>query len=91
MELYEFWFKKHRDRIISDYITYLKFPSISAQKNHNEDTRACGNWVESYLQRLGFSTSQWKGSGHPTIFGVKGTDSKKPTLLFYGHYDVQPA
>ena len=95
MELYKDWFEKNRERIISDYITYLKFPSVSAQKNHTEDTRACANWVENYLKNLGFSTDQWIGSeggiGHPTIFGVKGDDATKQTLLFYGHYDVQPA
>ena len=59
MGLYETWFEKNRERIISDYITYLKFPSISAQKNHNPDTLACAKWVENYLKKLGFTTTEW--------------------------------
>ncbi len=91
MEHYKNWFVSNKERILSNYITYLKFPSVSAQKHHAQDTLACGAWVESYLKKLGFATTQWKGSGFPTIFGVKGNDSSKKTLLFYGHYDVQPA
>jgi acetylornithine deacetylase/succinyl-diaminopimelate desuccinylase-like protein len=90
MERYKTWFAKHKERLIADYITYLKFPSVSAQKQHKSDTLACANWVENYLKNLGFTTTQWKGKGHPTIFGEKKVGEKKPTLLFYGHYDVQP-
>ena len=90
MELYKKWFEKNREKIISNYKTYLKFPSVSAQKEHVKELLACAEWVEGYLKKLGFVTKQWKGSGHPTIFGVRESDPKKPTLLFYGHYDVQP-
>ncbi len=90
MELYKKWFEKYKDRIISDYMTYLRFPSVSAQKQHDKDTIACAKWVDAYLKKLGFSTTWWEGSGHPVIFGEKIVNPNKPTLLFYGHYDVQP-
>ncbi len=90
MERYKAWFEKHYDRILQDYISYLKFPSVSAQKQYKNETQECANWVERYLKNLGFSTTQWKGKGHPTIFGEKKGGSETPTLLFYGHYDVQP-
>lgn len=90
MEHYKKWFEKNRNKILADYFTFLRFPSVSAQKSHAADTLACGKWVQSYLDKLGFVTSEWRGSGYPTIFGVREVDVKKPTLLFYGHYDVQP-
>ena len=64
---------------------------MSAQVNHVKDVLACARWVEEYLKKLGFMVERWEGSGHPTLFGVRGASLNKPTLLFYGHYDVQPA
>ncbi len=89
-EEYKKWYEKHQEKSLADYFTYLRFPSISAQPAFRESLLECASWVEGYLQKLGFSTQRWEGNGHPTIFASRIVDDSAPTLLLYGHYDVQP-
>ncbi|HEV2128432.1 MAG TPA: M20/M25/M40 family metallo-hydrolase [Thermomicrobiales bacterium] len=71
-----------------DLFTLVRQPSISAQ---NVGVRECAMLVRDYMERAGLSTRLLETSGHPMVLGTwleAGPD--KPTILFYGHYDVQP-
>ena len=78
-------------RIQEDYFSFLRFKSISAQPEFKTEVLACAQWLKKYLEESQFRVELWEGNGHPVIFGENldaGPD--KPTILFYGHYDVQP-
>lgn len=91
VSFYTEWYKKHEKAIFEDYFTLLRFPSVSAQPKHKKDVLACCEWVQNYLKKMGFSTTKWEGPGYPTVFAERIVDPKAPTVLIYGHYDVQPA
>jgi acetylornithine deacetylase/succinyl-diaminopimelate desuccinylase-like protein len=85
------YFTVHRDAILADYFNYLRFPSISSEVDNKPYVQACAQWVMGYLEASGLQAELWPTAGHPTIFASHcqaGPD--KPTLLLYGHYDVQP-
>ncbi|MFT5464923.1 MAG: acetylornithine deacetylase/succinyl-diaminopimelate desuccinylase-like protein [Verrucomicrobiales bacterium] len=75
---------------LAQLFDYLRFPSISTDKQHNADTRACADWLVDKFQKIGLKTTLHETKGHPVI--VAKTKFKKglPTVLIYGHYDVQP-
>jgi acetylornithine deacetylase/succinyl-diaminopimelate desuccinylase-like protein len=72
------------------YFEELRIPSVSALKAHAQDCRRCGEFVRDQFEQAGMDARLFEGKGHPTVYaewlGAKG----KPTLLIYGHYDVQP-
>ncbi len=88
--LYKDWYKKRSEKSLQEFFTYLQFPSISAQESSKKRLLECATWVEAYLQGIGFTTERWEGDGHPTIFAERFVNKEAPTILFYGHYDVQP-
>jgi len=85
------WYQEHREQILQDFFTFLRFPSISTDPSYTSNVNLCANWLCDYLQRFGLDVELWKTSKHPVIFAshVKA-GSKRPTLLLYHHYDVQP-
>ena len=89
-EDYQAWYDQRKEKSLEEFFTYLKFPSISAQPSFKENLLECATWVETYMNSLGFKTQRWEGDGHPTIFAERIVDENAPTILFYGHYDVQP-
>jgi acetylornithine deacetylase/succinyl-diaminopimelate desuccinylase-like protein len=68
----------------------LSFPSVSAQPAHKKDVAACGAWVKDHLARIGFKAQLFPTKGHPIVFAEYLVDKALPTVLYYGHYDVQP-
>ncbi|MCB4823863.1 dipeptidase [Roseicella aerolata] len=77
-----------RDRLID----WLRIPSISAQPAHAGDCGRAADWVREQLQGMGFTASVRPTAGHPVVVGHHpGPGGNAPHLLFYGHYDVQPA
>ena len=71
---------------------WLRIPSISAQPSHAADCRQAAEWVRDQLRDLGFSAELRPTAGHPVVVGHHpGPGEGAPHLLFYGHYDVQPA
>ncbi len=69
----------------------LRIPGISTDPAHVGDVVRSARWVEDYLSRIGFRTEIWPTQGHPAVFGEwdrAGTSA--PTVLVYGHHDVQP-
>jgi len=68
----------------------LKIPSISAQSKHKKDMEACAKWVVDYLNEIGVKAETRETGGHPLVFGKVHQSNDLPTVLIYGHYDVQP-
>jgi len=84
------YFEKHRDRFLDLLFEYLRIPSVSAQRDKHPEARRAGDFIRARLEDAGFRTGAFEGDGLPTIHGSRIEDGKRPTLLVYGHYDVQP-
>jgi len=72
----------------SDLETFLSFKSISSEKN--SEMLKTAEWLRDYLQKLGFSSKIIPTDGHPLVYAELAQAPGKPTVLIYGHYDVQP-
>lgn len=70
---------------------FLRFPSVSTKPAHNADLRSCAEWLNALLQFGGFSSEVAETGGHPAVLARSPAAPGKPTVLIYGHYDVQPA
>ncbi len=68
----------------------IRIPSISAQPDHNLDTRRAALWIRDDLAGMGLDTELIETKGHPIVYAEWLGAPGKPTLLVYGHYDVQP-
>ena len=69
----------------------VRIPSVSAQPDHDADTRKAAEFVRDDLRRMGVPAELVETKGHPIVYGERLDAPGKPTLLIYGHYDVQPA
>lgn len=70
---------------------FVHFPSISAQKKHAGDVKACADWLAAHLRGIGLRQVRVIPTrGHPIVSARWQTNPARPTLLIYGHYDVQP-
>jgi len=80
-----------QERLLRELSESSAFPSVSTLPAHNQDCRAAAEWVAAELRRLGCRDVEFLGSDtHPVVSG-KGPDVPgAPTLIIYGHYDVQP-
>jgi len=90
MELNEYIDRKH-DEHLNDLYELLRIPSISAQTQHKADIERAAQWVAERLRRVGLSRVDVVSTKlHPLVYGESLQAPGKPTVLFYGHYDVQP-
>ena len=81
----------NRDHYIDQLKAFLAIPSISALPAHNADTRRCAEWVAAELTRIGLHGARLvETPGHPVVYAEWLGAPGAPTVLFYGHYDVQP-
>jgi len=81
----------HKDRFLTELIDLLKIPSISADSAYSKDVLKTAELVEQSLKNAGCDTTEiCKTKGYPVVYGEKIIDSNLPTILVYGHYDVQP-
>jgi acetylornithine deacetylase/succinyl-diaminopimelate desuccinylase-like protein len=88
---YQTWYQHHRKRILEDYFTLLRFPSISTDPAYKKDVNACAHWLKEHLEKIGFNTELWPTKEHPVLFAsYEKAGADKPTVLIYNHYDVQP-
>ena len=84
--------EKNKDRFLNEMIDLLRIPSVSAKSEHKEDMIRCAEAVKSSLLAAGCDRAEvMPTEGYPVVYGEKITDPKAPTVLVYGHYDVQPA
>ena len=81
----------NRDRYVHELTEYLAIPSISALPQHKGDVRKAAEWTSAELTRVGLENVRLeKTPGHPIVYGEWLHAEGAPTILFYGHYDVQP-
>src|ERR1700704_4698269 len=78
------------DSRISDLFEFLRFPSVSTQSQHRGDIIACAEWLKGKFLTLGFEAGVFQTAGHPVVISRTRYDPARPTILIYGHYDVQP-
>ena len=83
-------FAREQKHIINEWQTFLKFPSISADPLYNSNCRDCAEWLLNHLQGIGFDATLLETATKPVVFAERRGNPDKPTVLFYGHYDVQP-
>jgi acetylornithine deacetylase/succinyl-diaminopimelate desuccinylase-like protein len=82
---------REQDRLLQELIDFLSIPSVSALPAHAADCRRAAEWLRRELTRLGCPTVQLiEGNGHPVVWAESPQVPGRPTLLIYGHYDVQP-
>ena len=83
--------EKNKDRFLNEMMELLRIPSVSAKKEHKEDMAKCAEAVMKSLLSAGADTARvMQTDGFPVVYAEKIIDSNKPTVLVYGHYDVQP-
>ncbi|MCH8812064.1 MAG: dipeptidase, partial [Gemmatimonadetes bacterium] len=79
-------------RFTSELLEFLRIPSVSAQSEHDADTRRAAEWLRDKMEGAGLEAEVLETDGHPVVLGEwRGAGSDAPTVLVYGHYDVQPA
>jgi acetylornithine deacetylase/succinyl-diaminopimelate desuccinylase-like protein len=81
----------NRDRYLEELKTLLAIPSISALRAHAEDVKRCADWCADEMRRVGLQSVRLiETPGYPVVYGEWLGAPGAPTVLFYGHYDVQP-
>lgn len=81
---------QNRQRYVEELVSFLKIPSVSTYTQQAGDIRRAAEWVQAHLKRLGFQAKIYPTERHPIVFGSWCPHPGRPTLLIYGHYDVQP-
>jgi acetylornithine deacetylase/succinyl-diaminopimelate desuccinylase-like protein len=85
------YLEKNKDRFLNEMLDLLRIPSVSAKSEHKADMQRCAELVKQRLFDAGCDRAEVMSTdGHPAVFGEKIVDTSKPTVLVYGHYDVQP-
>ena len=83
--------EENQDRFLNEMMDLLRIPSISAKSENKDDMKRCAEAVKNALLASGCDKAEvMETGGHPAIYGEKIIDPSKPTVLVYGHYDVQP-
>ena len=86
------YLEENRDKYLAELFDFLKIPSISADKKYSGDVHQAAAFIADKLKSAGADDVEiCPTAGYPIIFGQKFVDEKLPTVLVYGHYDVQPA
>jgi acetylornithine deacetylase/succinyl-diaminopimelate desuccinylase-like protein len=80
----------NRDRFRDELFEFLRIPSVSARSEHRADTRRCAEWLMERMKEAGLDVSIHDTKGHPIVLGEWRGAEGAPTVLIYGHYDVQP-
>lgn len=85
------YIEKHKQRFLDELVELLKIPSISADSKYKNDVLKTAEAVKKQLEKAGCDTVEiCETPGYPIVYGEKIIDKKLPTVLVYGHYDVQP-
>ncbi|MCL6274744.1 dipeptidase [Muricauda sp. 2012CJ35-5] len=91
MEQINDYINSHKDRFINELIELLKIPSISADTAYSQDVLETAKAVQRSLDEAGCDNTEiCETKGYPVVYGEKTIDPNLPTVLVYGHYDVQP-
>jgi len=79
-----------RQEIPSSLKDFLRIPSVSIDPNHTPDMQRCAQWLSEQLSAGGLDVKVMPTGGHPVVLAKNHHQPGRPTVLFYGHYDVQP-
>lgn len=83
--------QQQRNRFLEDLKELLRIPSVSTLPEHRPDMERAAEWLRDRLENIGITSEIIPGDGHPLVYGEWLGAKDKPTILVYGHYDVQPA
>jgi acetylornithine deacetylase/succinyl-diaminopimelate desuccinylase-like protein len=85
------YYQDNYQRLHQEFLSFLRIPSISTSDTNKEDLQRAADFLVQKLKKIGFErTKKFPTPHHPIVYGEYFVDSNKPTLLIYGHYDVQP-
>lgn len=79
-----------RQQSLEGLKAFLRIPSVSTKPEHVSDMKRCAQFVADQLAACGFAPQILPTKGHPVVLAKTSHDPNRPTVLFYGHYDVQP-
>ena len=86
------YIEEHQDRFLGELMDFLRIPSISTSRKYAEDMQRAAEFVKQKLLEAGMDQAKLiETKGCPLVYGEKMVDKDLPTVLVYGHYDVQPA
>ena len=86
------YIQKNREKFLSELLSLLKIPSVSADPSFTKDVNDCAEILAMNLREIGIESVEiCQTAGFPIVYGEKIIDESLPTVLVYGHYDVQPA
>ncbi|MDE3236141.1 MAG: dipeptidase [Bacteroidota bacterium] len=92
MQAWKDYQEQNKERFLNELLDLLRIPSISARSEHKEDMMCCAESVQQHLLQAGADIVKvYPTEGHPIVYGEKMVSAELPTVLVYGHYDVQPA
>ena len=88
---YKEYINNNKEKFLEELFDLIKIPSVSAVSEHNNDTKNAAKFLFNQFQDLGMDNCEiCETEGHPIVYAEKIIDEKLPTVLVYGHYDVQP-
>jgi acetylornithine deacetylase/succinyl-diaminopimelate desuccinylase-like protein len=88
---YEKYIQENEQKHIQEFMDFVSIPSISSLPDHKEDVHHAAEWLKKKLASIGMTTAEvLPTEGHPVVFAEWNKAAGKPTVLIYGHYDVQP-
>ncbi len=92
MQVWKDYQEKNKDRFLEELLALLRIPSVSARTENKDDMLTCAEAVKKSLVDAGATSATiYPTEGHPIVYAEKIIDPALPTVLVYGHYDVQPA
>jgi acetylornithine deacetylase/succinyl-diaminopimelate desuccinylase-like protein len=92
MQVWNDYLSQNKQRFLDELLDLLRIPSVSADSKYKGDVARCADAVKASLLAAGCDTAEiCPTDGHPIVYGEKMIDPSAPTVLVYGHYDVQPA
>lgn len=92
METIKNYIEENRERFLEELFDLIRIPSVSSKAENKNDMFRAAEFIRDQLLKAGADKAEvYKTDGHPVIYGEKIIGDDKPTVLVYGHYDVQPA
>src|SRR6478672_2334431 len=79
-----------RDSYLEDYLSFLRFPSVSTDDQYKPKVNDCAQWLVKKLEGIGLETKLVPTPGHPVVWARNKQQPGRRTVMIYGHYDVQP-
>lgn len=86
----EAYYTDNQERIMEEWKTLLKFESISTDPAYNEKCTECATWLVDHINQMGMQAELLETTSKPVVYAEYKAENAKKTVVFYGHYDVQP-